>query len=108
MCEYCENIPEKGNEDESPCISRNGNKYYWYFHGLYEEHYEISFCPMCGRKLTETKDNAETKRIIHAHAIVDWLGNLKCSNCGSINIDVTEPYCQHCGADLDEPIERRD
>ena len=50
----------------------------------------------------------DRKPIIHAHAIIDWLGNPKCSNCGSANIDVTEPYCQHCGANLDEQEERED
>lgn len=66
---------------------------------------EILHCPMCGRKLTETENNTEMKPIIHAHAIVDWCGDAECSNCGAY-INTTEPYCQHCGADLDEPIER--
>lgn len=47
----------------------------------------------------------DAKPAIHAHAIVDWLGNYKCSNCGNIDLNITEPYCQHCGARLDEPEE---
>ena len=50
----------------------------------------------------------DRKTITHAHAIIDWIGNPKCSNCGSTNIDITEPYCQHCGTSLDEPEERED
>lgn len=68
---------------------------------------EISNCPMCGRKLTE-ENNIEMKPVIHAHAIIDWLGNCKCSNCGNIDLNSTYPYCQNCGATLDEPEERVD
>lgn len=50
----------------------------------------------------------DAKPAIHAHAIVDWLGNYKCSNCGNIDLNITEPYCQHCGARLDEPEERKE
>lgn len=64
-----------------------------------------NFCPMCGRKLTEEENEIEMKPVIHAHAIIDWLGTPECSNCGSY-IDSTEPYCQHCGAALDEQEER--
>lgn len=67
---------------------------------------EIKICPMCGRSLIE-ENNIEMKPVIHAHAIIDWLGNCKCSNCES-SIDITEPYCQHCGATLDGPKERED
>lgn len=66
---------------------------------------EIKYCPMCGRKLTEEENGVEMKPVIHAHAIIDWLGTSECSNCGSY-IDSTEPYCQHCGAALHEPEER--
>lgn len=69
---------------------------------------EISFCPMCGRDLMEEESTIEMKPVIHAHAIIDWLGNCKCSNCGNIDLNSTEPYCQHCGANLDEPEERED
>lgn len=69
------------------------------------ENIRISFCPICGRNLTETKDNAEMKPIIHAHAIINWLGDAHCSNCGYEIINTNEPYCQHCGADIDENME---
>lgn len=65
----------------------------------------LVYCPSCGRNLTE-ENKIEMKKVIHAHAIIDWLGNCKCSNCGNIDLNSTEPYCQHCGATLDEPEER--
>ncbi len=39
---------------------------------------------------------------IHAHLVIDWLGDAHCSNCGE-EVNCTEPFCQHCGARLDEP-----
>lgn len=39
---------------------------------------------------------------IHAHLVIDWLGDTRCSNCGE-DVNCTEPFCQHCGARLDEP-----
>lgn len=39
---------------------------------------------------------------IHAHLVIDWLGDTHCSNCGE-EVNCTEPFCQHCGARLDEP-----
>lgn len=39
---------------------------------------------------------------IHAHLVIDWLGDTHCSNCGE-DVNYTEPFCQHCGARLDEP-----
>lgn len=39
---------------------------------------EISNCPICGRNLMEEENQIETKPVIHAHAIIDWLGNCKC------------------------------
>lgn len=47
----------------------------------------------------------ERKPIVHAHAVINWLGDSKCSNCCA-GIDTTEPYCQHCGASIDETEER--
>ncbi len=38
---------------------------------------------------------------IHAHLVIDWLGDTHCSNCGE-DVNCTEPFCQHCGARLDE------
>ena len=38
----------------------------------------------------------------HAHLVTDWLGDTHCSNCGT-DVNCTEPFCQHCGARLDEP-----
>ncbi len=38
---------------------------------------------------------------IHAHLVIDWLGDAHCSNCG-VEVNCTEPFCQHCGARLDE------
>lgn len=39
---------------------------------------------------------------IHAHLVIDWLGDAHCSNCGE-EVNCAEPFCQHCGARLDEP-----
>lgn len=39
---------------------------------------------------------------IHAHLVIDWLGDAHCSNCRE-DVNCTEPFCQHCGARLDEP-----
>lgn len=39
---------------------------------------------------------------IHAHLVIDWLGDVHCSNCGE-EVNCTELFCQHCGARLDEP-----
>ena len=38
---------------------------------------------------------------IHARLVIDWLGDARCSNCG-VEVNCTEPFCQHCGARLDE------
>lgn len=38
---------------------------------------------------------------IHAHLVIDWLGDTHCSNCGE-EVNCTEPFCQHCGARLDK------
>lgn len=38
---------------------------------------------------------------IHAHIVVNWLGDCRCSYCETL-VDCTEPFCQHCGARLDE------
>ena len=45
---------------------------------------------------------------IHAHIIVDWLGNCRCSHCGYDEVNYVEPYCEHCGAHFDEPVEKED
>ena len=45
---------------------------------------------------------------IHAHIIVDWLGNCRCSHCGYDEVCYIEPYCEHCGAHFDEPVEKED
>ena len=42
---------------------------------------------------------------IHAHIVVNWLGDCQCSYCETL-VDCTEPFCQHCGARLDEPEEK--
>lgn len=118
MCEYCENGKEikSYNFLESGIAIIGGNEINLHgdekkvigFANIFSPSFKIQYCPMCGRKLTGTSDKEEMKPIIHAHAITDWLGDSKCSNCGSRNVDVTEPYCQHCGARLDEPEERED
>lgn len=69
---------------------------------MYINKAEVSMMDI-SRFVNETKQNR--KEIIHAHAIIDWLGNPKCSNCGDSGINVTEPYCQHCGERLDEAEE---
>lgn len=40
--------------------------------------------------------------VIHAHIVIDWLGDSTCSNCGKKYIDVTSKYCSECGAKFDE------
>lgn len=40
--------------------------------------------------------------VVHAHVVVNWLGDCHCSNCGE-SIDCTSNYCNWCGAILDEP-----
>ena len=45
---------------------------------------------------------------IHAHIIVDWLGNCRCSHCGYDEVNYVEPYCEHCGAHFDKPVEKED
>lgn len=40
--------------------------------------------------------------VVHAHVVVNWLGDCHCSNCGK-SIDCTSNYCNWCGAILDEP-----
>lgn len=42
------------------------------------------------------------KERIHAHVVVNWLGDCHCSNCGE-SIDGISNYCNWCGAILDEP-----
>lgn len=42
----------------------------------------------------------------HAHVIVNFDGDTKCSECGQAHIDSAMPYCASCGARLDEPEER--
>lgn len=121
MCEYCENRKEilkfsqiqKGKNDVAVKITKStvpdGRTLYFLSTTLNGDGVstEIKICPMCGRSLTE-ENNIEMKPVIHAHAIIDWLGNCKCSNCGNIDLNHTEPYCQHCGATLDETEERED
>lgn len=45
------------------------------------------------------------RKVVHAHIVVDWLGDCCCSNCGE-SIDSTSCYCNRCGARLDEPEQR--
>lgn len=114
MCEFCEQFNASKEISEE-----NGMKINYYavlqertvVNGkekgiLNNRPVKLVYCPSCGRSLTE-ENNIEMKPVIHAHAIIDWLGNCKCSNCES-SIDITELYCQHCGATLDEPEERED
>ena len=53
MCKFCENIVTEMKIDESPCLCIKDNKIQVYFHGLYEEFYEVNYCPICGRKLVK-------------------------------------------------------
>lgn len=112
MCEFCENRKEIELESETTVSHWSiirGQEYSRLYcrMGNVSNSYGIKIyhCPICGRKLTDESEKTETRPLIHAHAIIDWLVNPKCSNCGS-HIDVTEPYCQHCGASLDEPEEK--
>lgn len=114
MCEFCEqfNASKEISEEsgmrinyyavlqERTVVKRERKR------NLNNRPVKLVYCPSCGRSLTE-ENNIEMKPVIHAHAIIDWLGDCKCSNCES-SIDITEPYCQHCGATLDEPEERED
>lgn len=124
MCEFCENVgigmPNYTfGDDEVPTYKNSSgefielrkiaDKFSLVFSNSADEYeysvLNVNFCPMCGRKLKEEENEVEMKPVIHAHAIIDWLGNPKCSNCGDSGINVTEQYCQHCGARLDEPEE---
>ena len=40
--------------------------------------------------------------VIHAHVVVNWLGDCHCSNCGEY-CDSAKPFCASCGARFDEP-----
>ena len=60
MCEFCkkENIARCNDIDSSPCICiSNDGEYKMCFHGLDYEYYNIKFCPMCGRELSEVNNN---------------------------------------------------
>lgn len=62
--------------------------------------------------ILDAADNCVTtqsvdEKVVHAHVVVDWLGDSHCSNCGQ-SIDCTSNYCMHCGAKLDEPEQRED
>ena len=116
MCEYC-NEPYKNMSVSTGYIKIRKSKYSPSGYSLYadtssgeygEADCPVWNCPVCGRDLTEEESKVEMKPVIHAHAIIDWLGNCKCSNCGNIDLNYTEPYCQHCGATLDEPEEREE
>jgi hypothetical protein len=37
--------------------------------------------------------------------MLNWLGSLKCPDCGG-RITEQEKYCPHCGADLDAPVQK--
>lgn len=45
--------------------------------------------------------------VVHAHIVVNWLGDCHCSNCGE-SADCTKRYCASCGARLDEPEMREE
>lgn len=53
MCEFCKKIVQEIEIDESPSLCIKDNKVQVYFHGLYDNFYEINYCPICGRKLVE-------------------------------------------------------
>lgn len=116
MCKYC-NEPYENMSISAGYIKIRKSKYSPSGYSLYadtssreygEADCPVWSCPMCGRDLTGQENKVEMKPVIHAHAIIDWLGNCKCSNCGTIDLNHTEPYRQHCGATLDEQEEREE
>ena len=74
-------------------------------------------CPLLRKYLDTglTPEQCENAKVIiesrpeptHAHLVVNWLGDCRCSYCETF-VDCTEPFCQHCGARLDEPEEKED
>lgn len=50
---------------------------------------------------------ADVAPIVHAHVVVNWLGDCHCSNCGEY-CDSAKPFCASCGARFDEPEMRED
>ena len=57
--------------------------------------------------LIESVPAADVAPVIHAHVVVNWLGDFHCSNCGE-SIDCTSNYCNWCGAILDEPEQKEE
>lgn len=60
---------------------------------------------ICGEAATAIEKLLSEREGVHAHAVVNWLGDCHCSNCGK-SIDCTSNYCNWCGAKLDEPEQR--
>ena len=45
---------------------------------------------------------SDVAEVIHAHIVINWLGDCHCSNCGEY-CDSSKEICASCGARLDEP-----
>lgn len=64
----------------------------------------ISISALCNREISPAADVAP---VVHAHIVVNWLGDCHCSNCGE-TADCTKSFCASCGANLDEPEQREE
>lgn len=65
----------------------------------YEHNCSSRGCAIIREALARLGDGA-----LRAHAVINWLGDARCSNCGQ-DVYVDGSYCRFCGATLDEPEE---
>lgn len=65
----------------------------------YQDGYADGYSEGCYNGIEDAR--CEMARV-HASKVTDWLGDTRCSNCKT-HVDYTEPFCQHCGAALDDP-----
>lgn len=59
-------------------------------------------------KLVKEFPAADVEPVVHAHYIVDFLGDSSCSQCGEKFLDSTCKRCPNCGAHMDEPEDTTD
>lgn len=57
-------------------------------------------------KLVKEFPAADVEPVVHAHYIVNFLGDSSCSQCGEKFLDSTYKRCPNCGAHMDEPEDR--
>lgn len=53
--------------------------------------------------LLEAVEPADVEPVVHAHYIIDFLGDSSCSQCGEKFLDSTYKRCPNCGAHMDDP-----